>query len=297
MMKKLRAALIIVLMSQVAVTIQAPTTERLLWEIERARLDSLLTGLPSDLDKTTFLRTYCGELIDIGRLDDQTSRFYQSIDFESFRLSHFYSLFRKDRIPAACGPTSYFYIKLLQSFGFKAYQYSFGFKDKGYERFVHSFALVEIEYGGAKRLIIQDPYLNLSYRNQAGEPMDFFEFLSAIKNRRYEEVVMDPSSLTTFLLAPDLALYYPHLSDSCKKMLSLALRRSDGTLKTRIPITRNYDTLMKSPCDDFESAFVNAMRQHGVQEPFLYAYTLRVSEVVGSADHERVQNRIDSVVR
>src|SRR5262249_41561876 len=156
-----------------------------------------------------------------GRVNDQTSAFYQSIDFESFRLSRFYPLFSRHRIPAACGMTSFFYIKLLQSFGFKAYQYSFGFKDKGYERFVHSAALVEIEYGGRRRLIIQDPYLNLSYRNQAGEPMDFFEFLSAIKRRRYEKIVMDPSSLTTSLLVPDPALYYPYLTDSCKKMMYL----------------------------------------------------------------------------
>jgi hypothetical protein len=294
---KLRLMLIALVFAAGSVTLQAPTTESLLWEQERARLGSVLAGLSSDLDKTTFLRTYCGELIDIGRLDDQTARFYQSIDFESFRLPDFYPLFKRNHVPGTCGITSMFYIKLLQTFGYKAYQYSFGFKDQGYERFIHSFALVEIDFKGSRRLIIQDPYLNLTYRNQAGEPMDFFAFLSALKQRKYDLIVMAPGSLRSFLLVPDPGLYFRYLNDSCRKSMSEALRQDDGAFKTRLPITRNYDTLMRSPCDNFENAFVDAMHRHGYREPFVYAYTLRVSDVVGAPDHEQVQSRIDSIVR
>jgi hypothetical protein len=115
---KLQAALLVVFMAQSSLMIHAPTPEGLVWENERTRLGAVLASLTSDLDKTTFLRTYCGELIDVGRIDDQTSRFYQSIDFESLRLSLFYPLFKRHRIPGTCGTTTYFYIKLLQCFGF-----------------------------------------------------------------------------------------------------------------------------------------------------------------------------------
>jgi hypothetical protein len=54
---------------------------------------------------------------------------------------------------------------------------------------------------------------------------------------------------------------------------------------------------MKSACDNFERGFVNALLQHGFNEPFLYAYTLRVSDMVGSAGYRHVQNRIDFIIR
>lgn len=269
----------------------------LLWEKELARLDSILKTLPSDLDKITFLRTYSGELIDIGRADNQTNRLYQSVNFESFRLSEFYSLFKRDSIPAACGITSYFYIKLLQTFKFKAYQYSFGFKEKPYQRFIHSVALVEVNFRGTPRLVIQDPFLNLTYRNHAGEPIDFLEFLSIIKQKRYELIVIDPSSVTTFLLVPEPSLYYGHLNDACRKLMSQALQQDNESFKTKLPITRNYATLMQSPCDNFEKAFVDAMHKNGYKEPFIYAYTLRASEMVGDSDHQQVQHKIDSILR
>ena len=141
----LRLILVIALcLVQTSVTPKKPATEGAVhWEDELARLSSILKTLPSDLDKTTFLRVYTGELIYIGLPDDQTNQFYQSIDFESFSLSEFYALFKKDKVPAACGITSYFYIKLLQAFDFRAYQYSFGFKEKPHQRFIHSVALLK----------------------------------------------------------------------------------------------------------------------------------------------------------
>ena len=266
------------------------------WEDELARLNSILKTLPSDLDKTTFLRVYTGELIDIGLPDDQTNQLYQSIDFESFNLNKFYGLFKQDKLPAACGVTSYFYIKLLQAFGFKAYQYSFGFTQKPYQRFIHSVALVEIDYKGARRLIIQDPYLDLTYRNKDQEPIDFFDFLKLLKKRQYDAIVMDTTTLSTSLLVPDPSAYYPGLNDTCQKLMAQAFQQDNGAWKTKIPIVRNYQTLMQSPCDNFEQAFVSAMHESGYQEPFIYAYTMRASEVVGSSDHQSIQLQIDAIV-
>src|SRR6185295_6234967 len=207
---KLRLILVMAFcLVQNSVTQNKPATERLRdWQVELARLDAVVQTLPSDFEKTTYLRVYAGELIDIGLPDNSTNQFYQSVDFESFSLSEFYALFKDDKVPAACGITSYFYIKLLQAFGFKAYQYSFGFTQKPYQRFIHSVALVEIDFKGTKRLIVQDPYLNLTYRNQNQEPIDFFEFLSLIKQKQYEQISMDSGSLTTVLLVPDASSYY-----------------------------------------------------------------------------------------
>lgn len=281
---------------------QAPAGGRqrensLLWETERARLEAILRTLPSDYEKTTFLRTYSGELIDIGQLDDGTKRLHRSIDLASFDVSDFYHQFKSDSTAAECGITSFFYIKLLQTFGFKAYQYSFGFKEKPYERFIHSVTLVEINYEGARRLIVQDAYLNLTYCDSAGRPFDFYDLLATIKRREYERIAVDSPPLKTRLLVPDPRLYYGQLDDPCKEQLAQALRQDSGRPATKIPITRDFATLMQSPCGHFEADFVEALHRNGHMEPFIYAYTLRASEMVGDADHEAVQQRIDALLR
>lgn len=272
------------------------------WTVEQARLRSIVNALPSDFEKTSFLRAYCGELIPLGlidpnRLDKRTSRLYRSTDFTAFDPAVFFPLFKNLIIPAECGMTSYFYIKLLHSFEFKAYQYTFGFKKVPHQRCVHSVALVEIQSGGTKRLIVQDPYLNLTYRDCDGSAMDFLEFVSRIKRREYSRIVIHSSPVTTSLLVPDLALYDPHLNEEYKRLMLTALRQPDGQVKTELTIARDYATLMQSPVDNLEEAFLAALRDHGHREPYLYAYMFRASDLVGAADHMLVQGKIDSALR
>ena len=267
------------------------------WTHELARLSERLRTVSSDFDKTTFLRRYTGELVDVGRPDERTLRRFRAVALDDFDPAEYYPLFRDDRLPGNCGITSFFYIKLLEAFGFKAYQYSFGYTEKPYEPFIHSVALVEIEAEGRRRLIVQDPYLNLTYRTREGRPLDFADFLAAIRGKRYAEVVMDSSSVTTSLLVPDPSLYLPYLSAECQAGMRGLLTRPDGSLKTKLPIVRSYGTLMQSGCDDFERRFVEAMRRHGLDEPFLYAYTLRAADLAGASDHADLQRRIDAILR
>jgi hypothetical protein len=108
---------------------------------------------------------------------------------------------------------------------------------------------------------------------------------------------MAPSTVITGLLIPDASLYYPYLSAHCRALLDAKLRGSHGSLRTRIQITRSYPELMQSACGNFEDAFREAMRVHGLNEPFLYSYTLRASDLVGSADSLEIQHKIDSILR
>jgi hypothetical protein len=282
-----------------AVIVLDPTAipPRRLWYEELARLKRQLDAMPSDFEKTMFLREYVGGLIDIGRPDDRTRHLYQSVNFENFDAAEFYPRFRGHSLPAECGITTFFYIKLLQKFGFKAYQYSFGFTEPPYARFIHSVVLVNIDFRGTRRLIIQDPYLDLTYREPEGAPIDFFGFLEALNSKEFGHIVTDASSVVTSLQVPDPTSYYPLLSESCRVSMTAALRRENGSLRTRIPILRSYANLMQSPCGNFEAAFADAMRQHQLQEPFLYSYLLRASDLVGSPDHGEVQETLDAVRR
>jgi hypothetical protein len=267
-----------------------------LWRLELRKLRRHCTSLASDFERTTFLREYSGALIPIGRPDDRNRRLWQSVDFDSFDASVFYPLFRTCTVAAECGVTSLFYIKLLQAFGFRAYQYSFGFTKAPYENFVHTVALVEIAWEDARRLIVQDPYFNLTYRSQTGEPMDFFDLLSTVKRRQYERIVTDSSPVETFLLVPDRSLYDPHLSEECREAMTAGLRQEDGSLGTRMGITRSYEYLMQSPCSGAEKAYVDVLCRHGHDEPFLYTYTLRASDLAGDSGRSALQRKIDAIL-
>ena len=65
---------------------------------------------------------------------------------------------------------------------------------------IHSVVLVDINFHGTQRLIIQDPYLNLTYRDPEQAPIDFLDFLLAALNRKeFEHIFMDASCVATSL--------------------------------------------------------------------------------------------------
>jgi hypothetical protein len=266
------------------------------WKRELAGLRERLACVSSDFENTVSLREYVGALIGIGCPDTKSDTLYRSVDFRSFRLATFYTLFKDRRLQAACGITTFFYIKLLHEFDFAAYQYSFGFKSEPFRRLIHSVVLVQIVFRGSKRLIIQDPYFNLTYRTNSGDPMDFFEFLAAIRNRDYNLITVDSPALAAYLRLTDPAAYFARLQGEQKAAFEKAVRTADGCFSTEIPIVRNYETLFETPYDNFASDFLDALRRHGWNEPFLYAYRLRAADLVGSPDHAALQARIDAAV-
>ena len=266
------------------------------WARELAELRDQLAQLDTDLEKTTFLREYVGGLLDIGHLDRRAAPELQGLSFRSFDPAAFYPLFAGNRLPADCGLTTFFYIKLLQAFGFDAYQYSFGFTDAPFERYVHSVVLVNVSIDGRPRLIVQDPYLNLTILDRNGQPLGFFAFLDHLVARRFDDIVISKGSVRTNLLVPDPDRYLSHLSPVCRTAFFEFLVTNDGTLARLRPIDREYALLMRSPCDDFEGGFVDALRQHGIEAPFLFGYTLQSAAIVGSDGHEGIQRRIDTTL-
>lgn len=266
------------------------------WQEDLANLCLQLRQLGSDFDKTTFLREFTGSLIAIGRPDERTSRRYRFSSLDSLDLSTIYPALKSHQLPAECGVTSLFYIKLLYSLGYRAYQYSFGFLEKPDDWLVHSVPLVDIDFCGARRLIIQDPYWNLTYCDQEGLPIDFFVLLATIKRRQYEQIAAQMSSVNTSFMIADASVY-PRMSDACKAAMTKAFTNHDGSRKAEIPIARNFATLMQSPCHHVENAFVEALRRRGFPEPFLYAYMFRTADVAGDDGRSDIQRRIDAILR
>ena len=267
------------------------------WSKEWNKLKDSLQQFDSDFEKTTYLRKFCARLFDVGILDAKTQAFYRNISFDSMKLDLIYSLSQADSIPADCGITSYFYIKLAESFGYKSYQYSFGFTDSPYEYYIHSFPIIIIQYNGRERMIIQDPYLDLTFKDSKGDPIDFYDFLRLLKNKKYTQIYNDEDSSSTNLIITDTLRYLSHLSDSCRLLLRKLLFSANGQIAKKIPFIRSYNKLMRSPCNNFELGFEQALIAHHFYEPFLFAYTLRVNSMTGSSDAKLIQSGIDSLLR
>ncbi len=45
-----------------------------------------------------------------------------------------------------------------------------------------------------------------------------------------------------------------------------------------------------------ENAWIDALHQHGLNEPFLYAYLLRAADLAGEGDRGSLQRKIDAIL-
>lgn len=83
-----------------------------------------------------------------------------------------------------CAGYSYALMKLYKEFGYRAFSYHSGHMDK----FNHVITLVEINYKGSRRLVIQDATFDATYMDDNMEPYDFFTFLDTLEKKKYGSI-------------------------------------------------------------------------------------------------------------
>lgn len=79
-----------------------------------------------------------------------------------------------------CGSYSVFLLKVYQLFGYESFIYDMG-RDN---QFKHSVVLVWIKSKGKNILVVEDPSYNLTFVKTDNTPIDFFEFLKQIKEKK-----------------------------------------------------------------------------------------------------------------
>lgn len=139
----------------------------------------------SDFGKVSALRHWAAERIDLS----SESLFLtnnQSFQFYTGNVSAIFRAFQQNIGGVWCGGTAWTLKRTYQLFGYEAHYLAIG--EAGYT--THAETLVYIDDRGKKVLSVQDAYFDLSYVDKKGNPLDYFEMLSLLRDNRDEEIVI-----------------------------------------------------------------------------------------------------------
>lgn len=176
----------------------------------------------------------------------------KSFDFYDKSSVDIFSAFFQDKGGVRCGGTAYSLKKLYQLFGFKAYIADMGKPSV----MTHVVTLVEIIFQNSVKLVVQDATFDITYADNQGEPLDYFELLSLLSSHKHEaiNVIYGKSENGEFLLHPeDDKSQYNHII-SLKDSPFVVLE--SGVLKFRSRLTLS----------SFDRRFGKAIKEFLVKE-------------------------------
>jgi hypothetical protein len=158
----------------------------------------------NDWSRIKLIRRWSYQTADLAATKETLLPFYATM--WRMDLSEILKAFDADQGGVWCGGAASVMEKALRAFGYdEPVILSYGFLDL--KLLTHAVVLVPIHHGGETLLTIQDPYFNLTYTTDAGEPVDYFDLLSALKNDREVQMVIE--SDTRMLLKDVLFVLKP----------------------------------------------------------------------------------------
>ena len=150
----------------------------------------------SDFERVSLIRKWASRKI-VSSNEEGLLDYDRDLDFYHQDAATILAAFMKDKGGVWCKGSSYFLVKLYELFDYKAFFISVGDDESG---FIHTFPLVEINRDGRKILSIQDASFNLTYIHADGRPMDYFELIELLKQRRHEDIITDSSAIRRDIL-------------------------------------------------------------------------------------------------
>jgi hypothetical protein len=155
-------------------------------------------GMPetSDYEKVKLLRHWTASIIDFSTsvllINKRVNDFYNLSAYD------LYLLFINNKGGTLCGGSAVFLQKVYRLFGFEAYILNYGTEDA----VTHMIDLVKIDYNGREILTVQGAYFDVGYENKNGEPIDYFDMLQLLVERRGDEIYaveFDPPLMRDYL--------------------------------------------------------------------------------------------------
>jgi len=160
------------------------------WDEQKRQLRSELDSLQTDFEKTTRLRQFVAQNVDLGNSEINCSK--QGIDFSNLSAKAYYDYFENDAMTVYCGGTSYFLLRVFEEFGYKSYTYDVGGKEASA---THQFNLVNIIDNGVEKLIVQDAYFNHSVMHAVTrKPIDFSDLLTFVEQDQLDSIVLNKTN-------------------------------------------------------------------------------------------------------
>jgi hypothetical protein len=104
---------------------------------------------------------------------------------------HFVQFFN-DAGGVKCSGAAFVLQKLYQLFGYRAFTVHSGIA--GSRKFGHSVTLVEIAHAGRRLLSIQDAHYGITFADESGQPLDYLDFLQAIRDQDWSRVRVVPGA-------------------------------------------------------------------------------------------------------
>lgn len=225
-----------------------------------------------------FATINCPEGIQSNTLCDT---FYR-IPFQRFPVDTFLTIFESNRGIANCGSTSTIMAKILDENGIRAYTYNFGFLEGRYNHVV-----VLVPYKG--KLIIQDPYISYTLKDNQNNYLDFFDLITHIRNDSINNIEVLSDTIVSKIII--------NVKETIQLYSGIPIECFPNYSPNKEVFTQNqlkhfgYKT---AGCSDFTKDFENELEKHGYPPNILYAYTLKIHTVYGSVGHELLNSQIDS---
>lgn len=142
----------------------------------------------SDFEKVSALRHWAAQRI----VMSSSSLFLtsnESFRFFSQNVSSIFRAYRDHWGGVWCGGAAWTLMKLYELFGYEAHYLGSGVAPDA----THAETLVYIDVRGTEILSIQDAHFDISYTDEQGNPLDYFEMLSMLREYRHEEIRIVPS--------------------------------------------------------------------------------------------------------
>lgn len=188
-----------------------------------------------DFDRVNKIRSWASERTPWAYGRTQIKKSIQGKDAQQI-----FQMYEQNTGGVDCSGAAYSLMKLYKQYGFEAYEYHYG-DLKGWN---HVITLVKINYKGKDILAIEDAFFNVTYTYADGSPIDFFIFLTLIKNNQENLIVMKKNNNQKHYYICDEQDSCPIPSDK-KKIVRLDTHKIKYETKTYFGLLeRNYHSFL-----------------------------------------------------
>ena len=172
-------------------------------------------------------------------------------------LSQRLSLFETGEAGAQCGATATTLRDIYELFGFEAFTVNAGQVADKPPQPTHILTLVKINHDGREILSVQDSFFNYTLVNRDGNPLDYFEMLSLLKQKRHQD-------------------FYPLLGSAEFKPRLIAKGTEENVTAEKVFANGNKLVserfILPEDLPGYDAAATEFLTQHGYPANFLYLH-------------------------